>query len=158
MPRELDFLSIDIDGWDYFAWSDLEEYSPRVVCIEYNPTIPLHVVYIQERSESVRQGCSLRAMVELAERKGYRLVETTLYNAFFVKEEIYPMFLPWLPPGCAGDVEELCEISMGTDFWQLYDGTLAISGCKKLLWHRIPISQEALQVLPPSQRGKFPFA
>ncbi|MFN2462223.1 MAG: hypothetical protein ABR591_16340, partial [Candidatus Velthaea sp.] len=33
---ELDLLSIDIDGNDYWIWSAVEAVSPRVVVIEYN--------------------------------------------------------------------------------------------------------------------------
>jgi hypothetical protein len=158
LPCEFELLSIDIDGWDYFVWEDIEKYAPLCVCIEYNPTIPTHIVYIQERSENVRQGCSIRALVELAEGKGYRLVESTLYNAIFIREHLWDKFSNFLPPNMCGDIDELCELTMGTDLWQLYDGTLAIAGCKKLLWHRVPISHEGIQVLPPESRGYFPFA
>ena len=33
---ELDFLSIDIDGNDYWLWEALTACSPRVVALEYN--------------------------------------------------------------------------------------------------------------------------
>jgi hypothetical protein len=58
---------------------------PRVICIEFNPTMPDDLVYIPSRSDTVRHGASLAALVELAETFGYTLVETTLYNAFFVE-------------------------------------------------------------------------
>ena len=40
--------------------------------------------------------------------------------------------------------------------YQLYDGTLLLSGCKILLQHRIKIDEEKIQILPPEQRS-FPF-
>ena len=46
---------------------------------------------------------------------------------------------------------------MGTRIYQLYDGTLKLDGCKKLLWHRKRISEEKIQVLSPAERGIFPF-
>ena len=36
IPNELDLLSIDIDGNDYWIWQSISNYSPRVVVIEYN--------------------------------------------------------------------------------------------------------------------------
>ena len=35
---------------------------------------------------------------------------------------------------------------MATDIFQLYDGTLVVAGCKKLLWQKVPINNEDLQV------------
>jgi hypothetical protein len=46
---------------------------------------------------------------------------------------------------------------MGTSLYQLYDGTLKLWGCKKLLWHRIAMEEKTMQALPPSQRT-FPFS
>ena len=36
--------------------------------------------------------------------------------------------------------------------FQLYDGTLVLAGCRKLLWAELPIEQEAIQVLAPEDR------
>jgi hypothetical protein len=35
-----DFLSIDIDGNDYHAWHAIKNYQPKILMIEFNPTIP----------------------------------------------------------------------------------------------------------------------
>ena len=45
---------------------------------------------------------------------------------------------------------------MGTSLYQLYDGTLKLAGCKKLLWHRIPIDEDKIQMLDKASRD-FPF-
>jgi hypothetical protein len=37
----------------------------------------------------------------------------------------------------------------------LYDGTIKITGCKKLIWKKLPINDQDIQVLPASERG-FP--
>eukprot|EP00041_Stephanoeca_diplocostata_P021710 m.511114 g.511114 ORF g.511114 m.511114 type:complete len:261 (+) comp21891_c1_seq18:736-1518(+) len=159
------FLSIDIDSYDYWLWDALVQHVPAVVCIEFNPTIPNHIVFIQDRSESVRQGSSLAGIIDLAREKGYRLVETTLFNAFFVRADLWDVFLPHLPQllGLDSGVQELTidhlhQPSMATDLWQLYDGNLCIAGCKKMLWHRVPMDVSKMQVLPAGKRGKFPFA
>ena len=46
---------------------------------------------------------------------------------------------------------------MGTSLYQLYDGTLKLWGCKRMLWHRMPMDEEKLQMLSPDSRS-FPFA
>ena len=39
IPKNFDFLSVDIDGNDYHVWRAVREYRPKLVCIEFNPTI-----------------------------------------------------------------------------------------------------------------------
>jgi isopenicillin N synthase-like dioxygenase len=46
---------------------------------------------------------------------------------------------------------------MGTELYQLYDGTIKLWGCKKLLWHRVALDETKMQVIPASDRH-FPFA
>ena len=130
LPYDFDLLSIDVDGADYHVWDSLQHYQPRLVVIEFNPTIPNHVVFIQSRSMSVHQGSSLLAITQLAKKKGYELVSTTTYNAFFVRACDYGLF------GIENNsLEFMHDVPMATDLFQLYDGTLFISGCKKLLWY-----------------------
>ena len=103
----------------------------------------------------MRHGCSLAALVELAERNDYALIETTLYNAFFVPKDIFQSYFAEHIPD--NSIEALHETTMGTDIFQLYDGTLKLWGCKKLLWHRIAMDETRMQMLSSSQRT-FPFA
>jgi hypothetical protein len=56
------------------------------VVIEFNPTIPSEVAFVQADA-NLNQGASLRALVELGNRKGYRLAAATSWNAIFVVEE-----------------------------------------------------------------------
>lgn len=157
LPKDFDFLCIDVDGTDYWLMVDVFDggYKPSVICIEFNPTMPDDIIYIQPREDGVRHGSSLSALVELAENKGYVLVETTLFNAFFVRQELYDQYLKNEVPDTS--IESLHELQMGTNLFQLYDGTLKLSGCKKLLWHRLPIKEEKIQILSKEKRS-FPFA
>ena len=41
-------LSIDIDGMDYHVWASLTDYQPLLCIVEFNPTIPARVTYVQE--------------------------------------------------------------------------------------------------------------
>ena len=148
MPTTFDLLSLDIDGNEYHLWDSLVKYTPRVVVIEFNPSIPNDVSFIQPRDMSVFQGASARAFVELAKERGYELVGSNVTNAFFVRKELFPLF----------DMEENSLASVRTDhryetmLYQLYDGTLKTSGNQDLIWHKRPIDEERLQVLPRYKR------
>ena len=158
LPDNFDFLCIDVDGSDYWLLNDIwavGNYRPKVVCVEFNPTMPDDLIYIPERNDTVRHGASLSALVELANSYGYVLVETTLFNAFFVPEDLYQQYLQDLVPDTS--IEALHEVTMGTSLYQLYDGTLKLFGCKKLLWHQIGMDEKKIQMLPESKRS-FPFA
>ena len=166
LPHNFDLLSIDVDGMDYWVMANVlglsspenctDSYRPNVICVEFNPTMPTDLVYVQPRSDTIRHGSSLSAFVELANASGYILVETTLFNAFVVKIELYEEFLKDEVPDTS--IEALqSPLSMGTQMYQLYDGTLKLWGCKRMLWHRMPIEEKKIQMIPLNQR-QFPFA
>lgn len=58
IPKDFDFLSIDVDGNDYHIWDAMDEYRPKIVCIEYNPTIATGVRFVQEPGPTVMHGAS----------------------------------------------------------------------------------------------------
>jgi hypothetical protein len=96
-PVEIDVVSIDIDGNDYWVWESLSTYCPRVVIIEYNSGLdpsrylvqPYDLSRVWDRQTN-SFGASLGAVKRLAATKGYRLVhvELTGTNAFFVREDL----------------------------------------------------------------------
>ena len=94
VPTELDVLSIDIDGQDYWVWKALDGYRPRVVIIEYNAAIPASERLVEplghrwDRSRYL--GASIGAIEKLAAEKGYRLVYAELagVNAFCVRDDL----------------------------------------------------------------------
>ena len=158
LPVNFDFLCVDIDGADYWVLHDLwlaAHYKPSVVCIEFNPTMPDSLIYIPPRNDEHRHGASLAALVALAEANDYVLVETTLYNAFLVQRSLYQEYLSAEVPDTS--IEALHETTMGTSLYQLYDGTLKLWGCKRMLWHRMPMNERKMQMLPENERI-FPFA
>lgn len=151
VPKDFDLLSIDIDGNDYHIWDLFKIYEPKVVVIEFNPSIPLDVEFIQEKDRNINHGNSLLALYNLAIKKEYKLVATTFLNAFFVKKELFPLFkINCDAPGCIHK-----DKSAQTQIFQLYDGTLVLRGYNKLLWHQYEINQEKFQILPKYLR-KFP--
>jgi hypothetical protein len=93
---EIDLLSIDIDGNDYWVWKGISAVNPRVVAIEYNATFrpPVSVVmdyHKEHRWDGTNYfGASLKALEGLGRQKGYALVGCSLAggNAFFVREDL----------------------------------------------------------------------
>jgi hypothetical protein len=53
-------------------------------------------------------------------------------------------------------IDKMHDVPMPTEFFQLYDGTLKITGVKKLLWKQQPINEKDIQVLSAADR-RFPF-
>ena len=148
IPHDFDLFVLDIDGNDYHVWDSLQTYRPRVVCIEFNPTIPNDIAFVQARNMEVQQGSSLLSVVELGMQKGYRLIATVDSNAFFVLEKEFDTF--HLPDGSIDFLRPTSPFY--TRMYQLYDGTLVLDGYTKLLWHNIEIDQERMQVLPLRRR------
>jgi hypothetical protein len=104
---ELDLLSIDIDGSDYWIWSALECARPRVVVVEYNNMWgPDEAVTVPNRPTAATRvhpdyySASLAAFERLGRTKGYRLVGCNRhgFNAFFVREDQGPELLPAVSP------------------------------------------------------------
>ena len=133
-PEDFDELSIDIDGNDFHVWNAVNRYRPRVVVIEYNPTIPTAVDFVQPPDLSVNQGASITALNRLAAQKGYELVATTIHNCLFVRREYFAAF------GIADNsVASLrADESMVTYIFNGFDGTVFIRGYGTLGWHGVP--------------------
>lgn len=155
IPTDFDLLSIDIDGNDYHVWDAVHTFQPKVVVIEFNPTIPHQVEFIQPRDRQLNQGSSLLALVNLAKRKGYELIAATDWNAFFIDKSYFSVF------GITDN--SIWQLYQQTDYlthvFQLFDGTLVVNGCNRLLWHNIELDldvvQQEIQVLPQEFR-KYP--
>ena len=90
-PTEPDLVSIDVDGTDFHIWRGLRRHRPRLVVIEYNPTIPPHIDLVGSASGN-NIGCSVRSLARLGNDKGYSLVACIGWNAFFVGREYAPLF------------------------------------------------------------------
>lgn len=100
LQGDVDLLSLDIDGVDYWIWNALQAVSPRVVIAE------VQAIWGAERSVSVPyradfkakyvngfgvySGASLPAFVKLGRTKGYRLIGCQRYgfNAVFMRNDV----------------------------------------------------------------------
>lgn len=81
----VDYMSVDVDGADYHILEAMT-VRPRVVSVEFNPTIPPHID-IRQATPDQGFGASLLAFIRLAPRLGYRFVGATYCNAFLVLED-----------------------------------------------------------------------
>jgi hypothetical protein len=101
LAGDIDLLSIDIDGIDYWVWEHLSVCRPRVVVVEYNPlfgteravTVPYDPQFNRREFDvplAAYYGASLPALATLGARKGYRLalLEPRGVNAFFVRDDL----------------------------------------------------------------------
>ncbi|MFN0194205.1 MAG: hypothetical protein ACKVP5_19905 [Aestuariivirga sp.] len=83
-PRQFDLLSITVRSCTWHFWDSVIDFAPRVVAIRHNPTIPIDVDFVQDCDMSIKQGCSLAALVRLARLKQYELAAVTSAHAIFV--------------------------------------------------------------------------
>jgi hypothetical protein len=106
---EVDLLSLDLDGNDYWIWQAIDSISPRVVVLEFNdacgPDASMSIRYrpdfrLDFSVQPYRCGASLSAFAKLAGDKGYRLVgvHSLGFNAFFVRADLGAEFLPERTP------------------------------------------------------------
>jgi hypothetical protein len=104
---EVDLLSLDVDGVDYWLWEAMTAINPRVVVLEYNHlhgpeasvTVPYRDDFVAEFTEygSDYAGASF---IKLGRRKGYRYIGSNAIgtNAFFVRDDVPDSLLPEAAP------------------------------------------------------------
>ncbi|MHC4748852.1 MAG: FkbM family methyltransferase [Planctomycetota bacterium] len=144
IPTNFDLLSIDIDGNDYHVWEALQDYKPKVVVIEFNPTIPKMVEFVQPPDPRLYQGSSLLSITKLSKSKGYELICTTKTNGIFVDSAYYDLF------GIKDNSLEvmMTDESMITHIFCGYDGTVFIRGCGMIPWQGFAYRESRVQQLP----------
>lgn len=150
-PKDFDLLSVDIDGNDYHVWERTSAYVPKVVCIEFNPTVPPQVDFVQRADPSLNQGSSLRALVRLGKSKGYELAAATSVNAFFVRAEYFERL------GIPDNAIETLQVDT-TQITYLFsgmDGTVFLRGSCRQPWHGVPLRAKQLPFFLRGFPGTF---
>ena len=144
IPCDFDLLSIDIDGNDYHVWQAMSQYTPKTLVIEFNPTIPTHIRFVQPADPSINQGASLLSLVELAREKDYELVSVLPCNAFFVRRKYYPLFQIESnnPEVLRTNLEQITYLFSG------FDGQIFLRGNCTLPWHNLGLTESMVQPLP----------
>lgn len=146
-PVDLDLISIDIDGCDYWILESIKIYLPKVFIVEFNPTISNSVDYVQPRNLHISQGSSLKAITRLGKEKGYELIATTLTNAFLVKHELASRFLT-----TEKSIDDFYKSKYQNSIWTSYDGTIMLETDLVMPWQNLKVNQSKLQVLPGALR------
>ena len=149
IPLDFDFLSVDIDGMDYWILESLRKYKPKVICIEFNPSIPNVVHFVQQFDPDIKQGSSAKAISDLGKMMGYSVVSATYCNLLLVRNEFINAVVETLPT-----LEELVPNGNDPQFiFCGYDGeVLSNKPTIDLIWHgKFPI--KALQILPKNLRS-----
>jgi hypothetical protein len=97
---DIGLLSVDIDGNDYWVWERISCITPAIVVTEYNArfgadravTVPYDANFRRATAHHsmIYYGASLKALAQLASRKGYALVgcNSAGVNAFFVRRDL----------------------------------------------------------------------
>ena len=127
--------------------SSLNDFRPRIVVIEFNPTVPNDVVFVQARNITINQGCSLLALIELGGVKGYELICCTGWNAFFVLKDFFPLF------GILDNsIHAMYQPKLDGRIFHGYDSFVYTIGMPNFFWADIPITSYDFQLLPESLR------
>ncbi len=107
---DIDVLSIDVDGMDYWIWRAIDVVRPRVVvvecCLHWGPERSVTVPYDPHFQAQYGPygadyaGASMAAMVKLGRVKGYRLIGCEKYgfNAFFLRDDLAQEIFPEINP------------------------------------------------------------
>ncbi len=114
---DLDLLSIDIDSDDLEIWKSLTTTRPKVVVIEFNPSIPFDVRYVNPAGKN--RGNSARSIWEFAHSSGYGLVAVTHCNLVFVDTAVNGGRIAQLKLDDIG-------VNVGYRYFFGYDGTLMV--------------------------------
>lgn len=98
---EIDLLSLDMDGVDFWVWKNITCINPRVIIVEYNnrwdSSFSVAVPYSEQFTAIGGNvvgdgyfGASLAAFNKLAIEKGYRLIGANSWNtnAFFMRNDV----------------------------------------------------------------------
>ncbi len=125
--REIDLLSLDLDGNDYWVLERLTCVRPRVIVVEFNAiwgarravSIPYDPEFRCVLEPVPYSGASLPAFVKLLRPRGYRLVavERLGFNAVFVRDDLAVATLPEVSAqeGLRGPIVGICQAGLERD-------------------------------------------
>jgi hypothetical protein len=100
VPKDFDFLSIDVDSYEYEIWMNLESFSPNLICLEcnqfetdfsvidYDPSfdkVGKASLYKYKNKRVGYGGATVGLLNKLAEEKGYTYLCMDVSNAFYIK-------------------------------------------------------------------------
>ena len=108
LPKDFDFLSIDIDSHDLAIWKAMDNlYCPKVVAMEFNSNFPMgvHAAINEDNTKfiwdgySKNYGASFTSIVTAAKEKGYTYAyHLPFTDVFFVRNDVMPEKLKGIEP------------------------------------------------------------
>mgnify|MGYP000430366181 CR=1 FL=1 len=135
--KDFDILSIDVDGNDYHIFEKINQFKPKIIIIEYNPTIPNEVEFIQKKDFNISQGSSAKSLFNLAKRKNYSLIAATSTNIFFVHSDYKELIIDK-----DYQLDEIRDDTLCKNYvFSGYDGTIYTSKKLHLPWHNFSVDQ-----------------
>ena len=142
LNKDFDFLSIDIDGCDYWIFENLSKFTPKVICIEFNPSIPIKVEFIQKKDIKINHGSSAKSIIDLGLTKNYFPIASTDCNIFFINNR----FKKFITNADKFNIDQLLPNSNDNYIYCGFDGTVFTSKPLNLIWHGIIVNK--IQILP----------
>jgi hypothetical protein len=140
--KDFDFLSIDIDGCDFWIFESLSKFTPKIICIEYNSSIPNKVSFVQKKDMKINQGSSAKSIIDLGLKKNYFPIASTDGNLFFVHDK----FKKKITNLDKFDINQLLPNSNNNYVYCGFDGTVFTSKPINLAMHGITV--EKIKILP----------
>lgn len=111
--KDIDLLSIDIDSDDLAVWRGIKTFRPKVVIIEFNPTIPTDVYF--ENTPGRNWGNSPLSIYEFARSIDYGLVSVVGANLIFIDQRLQ------------SSIPTINLAATGPRYFFGYDGTLFVT-------------------------------
>lgn len=102
--KDIDLLSIDIDGNDYWIFEAINSVSAKILICEYNSllgevdelTIPYNPNFFRTDAHysNLYFGASIQALISLSQKKGYTFLGTNsnANNAYFIRNDLCSIF------------------------------------------------------------------
>lgn len=82
-PKDLDLMVIDVDGQEFHIWNGLLNYRPRVLVIEYDPSVENDFIPIPNGDGQA----GYKGLVWVAAAKEYDFFNKTKTNLIFIARE-----------------------------------------------------------------------
>lgn len=131
---DVDFMSVDVDGDDYWIVTSMA-CRPRVLCVEFNRTVPPHLDLVPTGPGN-RFGVGALTMRRAMGARGYTLVGRTLNNLFFVTTDLADHFT---------DLETDLAVLLPPESFSYccsdFDGRMVLAGAQPAWGLRWPASE-----------------
>ena len=89
-PKDMDLLSIDVDGDDYHIFDSLKHIKPKLILIETNMLIPISQEHVSVLGNTIHPiSSSPLSTYLLAKNKGYTPICFIAHDWLFVRDDLF---------------------------------------------------------------------